>query len=107
MKRLVPRVLLIAAAAALVAAQAVYADAGSGGNGNKASAVFVQTNEPGGNRIVVYDRGADGLLTFGGAYATGGNGGAALRRLFLLVEFRCAEAFGIQVPQGAAHRAGA
>jgi 6-phosphogluconolactonase (cycloisomerase 2 family) len=39
--------------------------------------VFVQTNEPTGNRIVVYDRGADGRLTPAGTYATGGNGGVA------------------------------
>ena len=76
MKRLIARVLVIAAGAtALVGVQNAQADDGSGGNGNKASAVFVQTNEPSGNRIVVYDRGADGQLTFAGTYATGGNGG--------------------------------
>jgi 6-phosphogluconolactonase (cycloisomerase 2 family) len=40
-------------------------------------AVFVQTNEPGGNQIVVYDRGADGTLSEAGTYATGGDGGVA------------------------------
>jgi 6-phosphogluconolactonase (cycloisomerase 2 family) len=40
--------------------------------------VFVQTNESSGNHVVVYDRAADGTLTRAGAYATGGNGGAAL-----------------------------
>ena len=78
MKRLIARVLVIAAGAtALVGVQSAQADDGSGGNGNKASAVFVQTNEQSGNRIVVYDRGADGQLTFAGTYATGGNGGVA------------------------------
>jgi 6-phosphogluconolactonase (cycloisomerase 2 family) len=68
---------LLAAAAALVGAQAAVADDGQGGNGNK-DVVFVQTNELGGNQIVVYDRGADGRLTQAGSYATGGLGGAAL-----------------------------
>jgi len=40
-------------------------------------AVFVQTNELTGNRIVVYDRAKDGTLTPAGSYATGGLGGAA------------------------------
>ena len=39
--------------------------------------MFVQTNEPAGNRIVVYDRAKDGTLTPAGSYATGGLGGAA------------------------------
>jgi 6-phosphogluconolactonase (cycloisomerase 2 family) len=40
-------------------------------------AVFVQTNEPSGNRIVVFDRGRNGQLFRAGTYATGGNGGVA------------------------------
>src|SRR5262249_37197394 len=40
--------------------------------------VFVQTNELPGNRIAVYDRAADGTLTFDAFHATGGLGGAAL-----------------------------
>jgi hypothetical protein len=39
--------------------------------------VFVQTNEPNGNRIVVFDRAANGQLSQAGTYATGGNGGVA------------------------------
>jgi 6-phosphogluconolactonase (cycloisomerase 2 family) len=39
--------------------------------------VFVQTNEPAGNRIVVFDRDPNGRLTQAGTYATGGNGGVA------------------------------
>src|SRR5205085_3709830 len=57
--------------AALVAAPTAFA-------GGKAPVVFVQTNELGGNHVVVYDRGADGRLSRAGTYATGGNGGAAL-----------------------------
>ena len=66
--------------AALLSVQAVYAHGGRGHRGGVKHgdhAVFVQTNELSGNRIVVYDRTDDGLLTPAGAYATGGNGGAA------------------------------
>ena len=64
--------LLFAALVASAAVQGASADSGKGG------LVFVQTNEPTGNRIVVYDRAGDGRLTEAGAYATGGNGSAAL-----------------------------
>jgi 6-phosphogluconolactonase (cycloisomerase 2 family) len=39
--------------------------------------VFVQTNQPAGNEILVYDRAADGTLAAAGSYATGGDGGVA------------------------------
>ena len=55
--------------AAFVAAHAAAASPGA--------VVWVQTNEPTGNSVVVYDRGADGLLTRAGTYPTGGNGGVA------------------------------
>src|SRR2546423_3201058 len=71
MKRLMTYAAALAAAIASAGAQAASADVGSG-------AVFVQTNEPSGNRIVVYDRASDGHLTAAGTYATGGNGGVAL-----------------------------
>ncbi|WP_035803297.1 lactonase family protein [Kitasatospora mediocidica] len=38
-------------------------------------AVFVQTDDPAGNRIVAYHRAQDGRLTAAGSYATGGLGG--------------------------------
>jgi len=41
------------------------------------SVVWVQTNEPTGNHVVVYDRGVDGRLTRAGSYPTGGLGGVA------------------------------
>jgi hypothetical protein len=72
--RLFSIVLAALAVAALVTAQAVSAHGKQRGGG---SAVFVQTNELGGNQVVVFERGSDGLLTRDGAYATGGNGGAA------------------------------
>src|SRR5436190_8057743 len=55
--------------AAFVAAHAAAA--------SPAAVVWVQTNEPTGNSVVVYDRGADGRLTQAGTYSTGGNGGVA------------------------------
>ena len=39
--------------------------------------VFVQTNEPSGNRILVFDRSGDGHLTRVADYSTGGRGGVA------------------------------
>jgi 6-phosphogluconolactonase (cycloisomerase 2 family) len=68
--------------AALVTAQAVSADEGRGRHGDDDDrggerAVFVQTNELSGNRIVVFRRAGDGRLTEEGAYDTGGNGGIA------------------------------
>ena len=77
-----PRLVLLAAVAALAGAQAAYPNHGHGhnhghGNGHGGSVVWVQTNEVTGNRIVVYDRSPDGTLSQAGTYATGGNGGAA------------------------------
>jgi 6-phosphogluconolactonase (cycloisomerase 2 family) len=71
--------LLAAAAVALVGAQASFAHGGHGHRGHhgRPGVVFVQTNEPSGNRIAVYDRGRDGRLRFAAAYPTGGNGGVA------------------------------
>jgi 6-phosphogluconolactonase (cycloisomerase 2 family) len=66
---------LTALAVALAGAQASLADRGHGRHGK--GVVFVQTNEPTGNRIAVYDRGRDGRLTRAGTYPTGGLGGAA------------------------------
>jgi 6-phosphogluconolactonase (cycloisomerase 2 family) len=63
--------ILLVAVAALVGGQSASAGKVDGG------AVFVQTNEVGGNRIAVYDRGADGTLTPAGTFATGGLGGVA------------------------------
>ena len=69
---------------ALAGAQAAYPDHGHGRghgrghhHGRGQAVVFVQTNEPSGNRIVVFDRRANGSLTQAGSYPTGGNGGVA------------------------------
>ena len=64
-------VLLVLATAlvALAGAQAAYPDHGHGRghhHGRNQAVVFVQTNEPSGNRIVVFDRGPNGTLSAGG-----------------------------------------
>lgn len=41
------------------------------------NAVFVQSNQPSGNRVLVFDRATDGSLTAAGSYSTGGVGGTA------------------------------
>lgn len=64
---------LLAVLTALFVGQAADAHPAQGGRG----AVFVQTNEVTGNRILVYDRANDGTLAPAGSYATGGLGGAA------------------------------
>jgi DNA-binding beta-propeller fold protein YncE len=59
---------LALAAAALLAGPASAHPQDSG-------AVFVQTDDPAGNSVVAYDRGADGTLAQAGTYRTGGLGG--------------------------------
>jgi 6-phosphogluconolactonase (cycloisomerase 2 family) len=46
-----------------------------GGLGGPAGEVFVQTDNPAGNAVAVYDRSQSGTLSAAGTYATGGNGG--------------------------------
>ena len=71
--------LLVIAAFVLALAIAVPAGAmGSRGHRHHSQKVlFVQTNQPNGNKIAVYDRHWDGTLSFKAMYATGGNGGVA------------------------------
>jgi DNA-binding beta-propeller fold protein YncE len=57
---------------------AAFAASAAPGAAPEGHAVFVQTNEPTGNKIVVYDRAPDGSLTRAGTYATGGDGGVAV-----------------------------
>jgi 6-phosphogluconolactonase (cycloisomerase 2 family) len=68
------RIVVLACVATAVASALAVAQATAAA---PASAVFVQTNQPSGNTIIVYDRGADGRLTQAGTYATGGVGGTA------------------------------
>jgi 6-phosphogluconolactonase (cycloisomerase 2 family) len=46
-----------------------------GHNAAAPQAVYIQTNDPSGNSVIVYNRNDDGTLTQAGSYATGGNGG--------------------------------
>ena len=69
---------LAAALTALFTAGAVSADDGwQGDDRGRESAVFVQTNERDGNKIVVFSRHRDGRLTEEDTYPTRGNGGNA------------------------------
>jgi 6-phosphogluconolactonase (cycloisomerase 2 family) len=61
----------VAAAAVATAATPAFATASS----PAAGAVFVQTDNTAGNRVVAYDRAANGTLRPAGSYATGGRGG--------------------------------
>jgi len=51
------------------------APASASSPGRSAHPVFVQTDNPDGNRIVAYDRAGDGTLSKSGSYPTGGRGG--------------------------------
>jgi 6-phosphogluconolactonase (cycloisomerase 2 family) len=69
-------------ALALLSAQGVSAGGGRGddeddGGSRGHDAVFVQTNEVNGNRIVVFEQEDDGRLEREASHATGGNGGVA------------------------------
>jgi 6-phosphogluconolactonase (cycloisomerase 2 family) len=77
MKRQLALATLASLAAALVPVQAAYPGDRAAHGAAAADVVFVQTNEPAGNRIVVFDRGGDGRLTRAGTYPTGGRGGVA------------------------------
>jgi len=61
--------------AALVIAAAVPAQAAHEQESTSNTALFVQTNDPGGNRIDAFQRNSDGTLRFVNSYATGGKGG--------------------------------
>src|SRR5262249_39014073 len=75
--KLLPRLVASSfAAAALVVGGAVPAFATSTNGAHHqddGSAVFVQTDNQNGNKVVAYDRHNDGSLTFEHAYATRGN----------------------------------
>jgi 6-phosphogluconolactonase (cycloisomerase 2 family) len=75
--KLFSRLLAASAAGALTLfAPIASAQAEVGHNNAAPHAVYVQTNDPGGNAVLVYEQAADGTLSAGGSYATGGNGGA-------------------------------
>jgi 6-phosphogluconolactonase (cycloisomerase 2 family) len=66
------------AAAAAIAATPAFASVSSPAATARADgdhAVFVQTDNTAGNRVVAYRRAADGTLSLAGSFATGGRGG--------------------------------
>ena len=65
----------VTAAAVASAASPAFASASSPADAGGGHAVFVQTDNTAGNRVVAYRRAADGTLTPAGSYATGGRGG--------------------------------
>ena len=65
----------VAAAAITTAATPAFASASNPAGPGSGRAVFVQTDNTAGNRVVAYQRAADGTLTPAGSYATGGRGG--------------------------------
>ncbi len=64
----------VAALASVAPAAAAQAEVGH--NNAPADAVFVQTNDPVGNAVLVYHRAVNGTLSPAGTYDTGGDGGA-------------------------------
>ena len=68
-------------AAVLVALALAFGAANASANGSDRhqnhQALYVQTDEPSANHIVVYDRASNGMLKFAGSFATGGMGGVA------------------------------
>lgn len=65
----------VAAAAGATALLALPAEAAGPARADHAAPVFVQTDGPGGNAIVAYDRTGSGGLVRAGTYPTGGRGG--------------------------------
>lgn len=63
-----------AVALVAVAAAPLVGAAGAAAAGPTPGAVYVLSNQPAGNRVLAYDRGADGTLSPAGSWATGGAG---------------------------------
>jgi 6-phosphogluconolactonase (cycloisomerase 2 family) len=64
------------AGATLAAAAVLAAPASAAHQHRHVGAVFVQTDDVDGNKVVAYDRGPDGTLTLATSYRTGGRGGS-------------------------------
>lgn len=73
MQTLSLRLRLVVTSAALAAGALMLSSVASA---SADRAVFVQTDNPAGNQVVVYDREPSGTLTAAGTYSTGGLGGA-------------------------------
>jgi DNA-binding beta-propeller fold protein YncE len=66
---------LVSAAAAALVVAVLAAGSAAASEHAAGGAVFVQSDNPSGNTVVAYDRGADGSLRQAGTYRTGGLGG--------------------------------
>lgn len=76
-KRIISSIVLAGLAGGVIAAGAASADAPTTpSHDTHDHAVFVQTNKPLGNTVVVYDRDRNGQLSLAGEFQTGGLGGA-------------------------------
>jgi 6-phosphogluconolactonase (cycloisomerase 2 family) len=75
--RFVAAVVVAMVTVMVAGAQAVYAGHGKENRAGGGPVVFVQTNDPTGNQVVVYDVDGGGHLVPAGTYATGGKGGVA------------------------------
>src|SRR5262249_53421315 len=71
------RIAILAAAAVIFSSAASDAEPRREDRGTD-HAVFVQTNDPDGNAVVVFDRYHDGTLTLAGTLPTGGKGNRAV-----------------------------
>lgn len=65
-------VVVMALAICLIGAAPVFAQ--SPDKAGSAGAVYIMSNSPGGNQVLVYNRAADGSLTYVSSFATGGKG---------------------------------
>src|SRR5687768_1163340 len=68
------RALVLAGALAAVVLGPLAPSASAVGDPHRSDAVYVLSNQPLGNQVLVFDRAVDGALTSDGAYDTGGVG---------------------------------
>lgn len=68
------KVLVVAVALAISLVGSIPAFAQSNTQGESAGAVYLMSNAPSGNQVIVYNRYADGNLDYSGAFGTGGLG---------------------------------
>jgi 6-phosphogluconolactonase (cycloisomerase 2 family) len=67
-------VVIAAIAISMLGAVPVFAAAPAMSSTDSAGAVYIMSNSPSGNQILVYNRAADGSLAYAGSFATGGSG---------------------------------
>src|ERR671919_522988 len=103
MRRVRRRAGLILTAALLVFPAVVAAPAGAQqGTGN----VYTMSNSPVDNEILVFDRAADGSLSFADSYSTGGQGTSSGRRRLRLERWEWRKCDWVPASAGRITRAG-